>query len=215
MTNWTRFVHGNPDHEAKLTKFFTLDGLPHFARSREDIKVDSFLDHPASELYMLLNDDGDMVGSCGFYVTVDDNGITYCKSPYRLYIADAGMGAYVNNDWEEVTKDWYKRWSHLNIPFLTNVNVGNEKIIFYLIKSMSRYCKKLDPNDPFVQLQKTFHLHPKLVKEMHTWQYCGYTTNYEGFQREEKDLPPEFVQKIEELWAQGFWMGSRGRNKLE
>lgn len=215
---WVRFEHNNSEHDEKLNKFFTLPNLPHFAQTREDIKVDLFKDHPASEFYMLIESStGDMIGCGGFYVTVDDKGITYCKSPYRLYISERGHGAYAGqrDRWENLSRNWLKNWGHLNIPFLTTVNIGNEGIMLYAMKAMNRYCDKLDPNDPYVAHQKSIYLHPKLVYEMYTWQYAWYNTNYVGFEREERDLPEDFIKTVEENWAQGYWLGSCGRNKLE
>ena len=213
MRTWTKFNHKNSKHQSKLDKFFETPDLPKFVSSRADIKIDQFLDHPASEYYMLIdNATGDMIGGCGFFVQVDENGITYCKSPYRLFITGRGNGAYTHNrsSWENVTKDWLTRWP--DIPFLATVNVGNEAMIFYEIKSMQRYCDRLPPDDPFLINQKSFYLHPKLVWEMYTWQYAFYTTNYQGFERKEKDMDPEVKAEIEKYWANGYWLGRQGRD---
>lgn len=206
MRAWTKFEHDNLIHEQMLDDFLKTPGMPAHMSTREGIKIAKFREHPASEFYMLVVDDK-MVGCCGFYVLHDDNGILYCKSPYRLYILPEGNGAYTANrtSWENITKDWLSR--NPNIPFLATVNVGNEKILYYEIIGMQRYTDRLPEDDTFRQNQKSFYLHPKLVKEMYTWQYAWYTTNYVGFQREEMDMDPEVKKTIEDYWAKGYWLG--------
>lgn len=216
MRTWTKFDHNNSKHQSKLDKFFEIPDLPKFVSSRADIKIDQLNKHPASEFYMLLDDaTGDMIGCCGFYVLKDENGITYCKSPYRLFITDRGAGAYSQNrtSWEKITEDWHSRWP--NIPFLATVNEGNEVMIPFEHKTIPRYCARLDPADPFIKLQKSFYMHPALVWEMYTWQYVYYTPNYQGFKRKEKPIDPLVKKMIEDTWARGHWFGASGRTKLE
>lgn len=216
MRTWTKYIHDDIEHEKKLDGFLATPDLPKYVSTREDLKLHLFREHPASEFYMLVDDEtGNMVGCCGFYVLEDENGITYCKSPYRLYILPEGNGGYAvnRNSWENVTKSWLEKWH--DIPFLATINEGNEKILFWENISMKRYCDRLPPDDPFIINQKSFYLHPKLVYEMYTWQYAYYTPNYVGFKRQEKEMDPAVKEQIEKDWAKGYWLGQGGRNKLE
>jgi hypothetical protein len=216
MRTWKLFNHDDIEHQDMLDKFLLTPNLPKFVSSREDIKIDELRKHPASEYYMLVDDTtGDMIGGCGFYVLKDENGILYCKSPYRLFITEHGNGAYSHNrkSWENITDAWHAKWSH--IPFLATVNEGNEVMIPFEHKTIPRHCSRLDPNSRYVKLQKSFHMHPTLVWEMYTWQYVYYTPNYVGFKRREKPIDPDVKKMIEETWANGHWFGSNGRTSLE
>lgn len=206
MRAWTKFEHNNIEHERMLDEFLKTPGMPAHMSSREGIKIAKFQEHPASEFYMLVVNNK-MVGCCGFYVLYDENGILYCKTPYRLYILPEGNGAYAvsRTSWENISRDWINRWK--DIPLLATVNVGNERMLYYEIVSMQRYTERLSPDDPYRLNQKSYYFHPKLVKEMYTWQYAWYTTSYTGFKREEMDMDPEVKRTIESYWAKGYWLG--------
>ena len=192
-----KLVQYNHEYKNLLEKYFLHTDTPINNRNHKAIK--SHLYDNINGMLFLIIDKDEIVATHGVML-VTENNIISAKYPHRLHIRSdysIHLNSIIDKFFDPALYEWLEPKNIRRV--YSTVNEGNEMPLFWSSHRHSRRCiEYVGEFGKKIRLQN-WYVYPKLVEEMHCWQYISYSCPDDIWwykDRNMKDIDNSIIEKM-------------------
>jgi hypothetical protein len=172
-------IYNDTKHKDLLEVYFKDNRTPYNNSNHKVFKTHLY--NSKDGILGLLIDKTEIVGVTSA-IKIIEKGIVSCKYPHRLHVRNdysKYTSKFIDELWDPCLHNWLKLQNISNL--YCTFNEDNENAFLWAALRHSRRIKKSNNEISLQILKGNWFIYPKLVLEMHTWQYIIYHSNLENW----------------------------------